>query len=315
MISPLEESALRQAIAAARAFEGATAPNPPVGAVILDAQGKVLVLGAHEKAGQAHAEILAIENAQKAGVWEQRHTLIVTLEPCNHTGRTPPCTDAILKSGFKRVIAGTRDPNPAVRGGGLGRLLSAGVETEIASGNIEAECRELIRSFSKWVNTGQPWVTVKRAFTAQGSMIPPSGQKTFTSEKSLELAHSLRKRADALWTTAATILADQPEFTVRRVQDHPAKKRWLVVMDRRKQLPREWVKAAQARGFEIVSNLELQEVLPFLGSKGCLEVLVEVGPTFSQVLIDSGLWDEQVNIRQGPENATEDSIEILHKTR
>lgn len=293
---PILEEAMRKAIQSAGEFTGATSPNPPVGAVVLSPAGEVLSIAAHEKVGQAHAEVRAIQLCKEAGHWEQRHTLVVTLEPCNHHGKTPPCTQLILESGFQRVVIGAQDPNPRVQGGGGDFLKKAG--THVVQGVLKKECEELIRAFSKWVTTGMPWITVKTAWTLNGSMLPPPGQKTFTSDASLKLAHVLRKRADAILTGSGTVLADQPQFTVRLVPDHLEKKRWLVVLDRRRRVPESWVKSAELKGFEVRSDLALSEALVFLGSRGCLEVLVEAGPALSAEILGKNLWDEHVMIRQ-----------------
>ncbi len=308
----LLENAMRMAINYAQQFVGATAPNPPVGAVALDAQGEILIGAGHAKAGSPHAEAKLLATAQELGLLEKIHTVVVTLEPCNHHGRTPPCTKALIAAGVKCVVVGTRDPNPKVKGGGVERLRKAG--TKVIEGVLQNECTELIRSFAHWSRTGRPYVTVKQAFTSAGSMIPPKGHTTFTSDLSLQLAHELRRRADALWTGSGTILVDNPAFTVRRVKDHPGKKRYLIIADRRGRIPAEWCKQAEARGFVIVTQKSsFEETLDFLGQKGVLEVLVEAGPTLSGAILKSGLWNEHVIIKQGGDQDTDghnDTVEI-----
>ncbi len=306
--SPFDR-AMELALNAAKQFAGNTAPNPPVGAILLDKKGKVLCGAGHEKAGLPHAEAKAISVAEKMGLLSEVHTLVVTLEPCNHTGRTPPCVDAILKSKIKQVVVGARDPNAKVAGGGIERLKKAGIE--VIEGVRKKECRELIRAFTKWSTTGLPWVTVKQAFTHDGSMIPPAGEKTFTSEDSLRFAHELRKRADAIWTGSGTVLADRPEFTVRHVKDFPGKRRILVLSDRRKQIPADWKKARESQGFSLWNVEDLLSGLKGLGERGVLEVLVEAGPKLSNAFLESGLWDEHVVIKQG--DGESDEIEIIEK--
>lgn len=305
------EKCMRQALAAAQVYEGATAPNPPVGAVILDAHGVVLAVGAHSRAGSPHAEIEALNRCREAGTLECAHTVVVTLEPCNHTGRTPPCTEALITAGIKRVVFGLRDANPGVRGGGIEKLRAAAIECH--GPVLEQECRDLLRAFLKWSTTGLPWVTVKTAWNASGSMIPSPGQKTFTSEASLKLAHELRKKADAVLTGSGTVLADQPEFTVRKIPDHPGKKRWLVVLDRRKRVSEEWIQKAQSRGFRVRTDLPLEEALGFLGSQGCLEVLVEAGPALSTAILATELWDEHIKIHVKP--GQEDEAVLLRRQK
>lgn len=299
---------MKMAINAASQFVGATAPNPPVGCIALDATGKVVLGAAHQRAGTAHAEAKVLELAAKLGKLSSIHTLVVTLEPCNHTGRTPPCTEAILKhKNIRRVVIGTRDPNPSVEGRGADRLRKAGLE--VVEGVLENECRFLIRAFAKWSEHKRPWVTVKTALDQNGSMIPPAGQKTFTSKASLILAHELRKRADAIWTGAGTVLADAPEFTVRWVPDHEDKKRRLVLSDRRARVPATWTKKAEQNGFTIHRAASLEEGLDFLGQQGVLEVLVEAGPSLREAWLASGLWDESVVITQGKDEA-DDLVEV-----
>ncbi len=306
------DSAMKMALNAAEQFVGATAPNPPVGAIALDKNGKVLLGAAHMRAGTAHAEAKLLELAGKLGKLASIHTLVVTLEPCNHQGRTPACTEAILKhKNIKRVVFGCKDPNPKVAGNGEKRLRDAGIE--VIPGVLENECRFLIRAFAKHSRTGHPYVTLKGAFTSEGSMIPPAGQKTFTSKASLVLAHELRKRSDALWTGSGTVLADNPEFTVRWLPDHPEKERYLVLSDRRRQVGPEWLAKAERNGFKIHFAESLEEGLDFLGKNGVLEVLVEAGPTLRHEWLESGLWDETVVIIQGKNN-DDDQVEIQFRS-
>lgn len=312
-------SALEAAIASARRFVGATAPNPPVGAAALDPHGEILSVQAHERAGTAHAEAKVLADLRERGLLDRLDTLVVTLEPCNHQGRVGPCTEAILKArslahqaggaGLRSVVFGTIDPNPRVAGQGAERLRQAGIQ--VREWDPAGECRELIRSFEHWITTGLPWVVVKTARTREGSMIPPAGQKTFTSPQSLRLAHELRRRADAIVTGSGTILADRPEFTVRHVPDHDfivkgLKKRKLVVLDRRGRTPPDWIRAAEARGFEVLIRTNYEEALIELGKLGVLEALIEAGPELSAFVLQSPLWpgqsplwNEHVLITQG----------------
>lgn len=294
------ENAMRVAIQAAEQFVGATAPNPPVGAAGLDKDGNLLLSAAHQRAGTAHAEARLLSDASERGLIDQIQTLVVTLEPCNHHGRTPPCTEAILKhKNIRRVVIGCLDPNPAVAGGGAERLRQAGVE--VVCGVLEKECQRLIAPFAKWAKIKRPYVLIKAAFTPDGSMIPPRGEKTFTSDPSLTLAHKMRKQSDAIWTGSGTVLADNPEFTVRRLPDHPGKNRMLVLSDRRRRVQKPWLEKARQNGFEIHFAESLAEGLDYLGKKGVLQVLVEAGPALRDAWLASGLWDESVVIQQGKE--------------
>lgn len=298
------ENAMRMAINAAEQFLGATAPNPPVGAIALDKNGKVLLGAGHQGAGLPHAEAKVLDMAERLGKLRAIETLVVTLEPCNHQGRTPPCTEAILRhKNIRRVVIGARDPNPIAQGGAE-VLRAKGIE--VIEGVLERECRALIRAFTKFVTKKVPYVTLKSAWR-NGTMIPPPGQKTFTSPEALNFAHRLRKRADAIWTGSGTVLTDSPELTVRHVPDHPAKKRVLVLSDRRRRVPQDWITRAEKNGFELLWAETLEEGLQELAKRGILEVLVEAGPTLLDALLKSGLWDEHVIISQ---DAEKESIKI-----
>lgn len=303
--------AMRMAINAAEQFLGNTAPNPPVGAIALDKSGKVLLGAGHQKAGMPHAEAKVLDLAGKLGKLAAIETLVVTLEPCNHEGRTPACTEAILKhKNIRRVVFGCRDPNHQVKGGGAERLRAAGVE--VVEGVLENECRFLIRAFAKKVRTGRPYVTLKAAFTEVGSMIPPAGQKTFTSPASLVFAHELRKRSDAIWTGSGTVLADTPELTVRHLPDHADRRRFLVLSDRRRRIPKDWLSREEKLGFRPHFADSFEEGLDFLGKSGVLEVLVEAGPALRNAWLESGLWDESVVITQV--NTDEDKVEVQFRS-
>ncbi len=299
-------SALDRALREAERFRGATAPNPPVGAAALDADGVLLGVAAHRQAGTAHAEASLLSELESANLAAKVHTLVVTLEPCNHHGRTPPCSEAILKHpGIRHIVYASPDSNPRVLGGGAVRLKENGREVTCWQNHepnspLTARAEALIAPFVKWSLTGRPWVTVKQALDAHGSMIPPDGRKTFTSEKSLHYAHELRKRADAILTGSGTILADQPHFTVRRVPDHPGKSRWLAVLDRRNRVPESYLAEARARGFQAGRFNDLEKSLKFLGSQGVHEVLVEAGPELTRSLLEGGFWDIHVVIQSLP---------------
>lgn len=306
--------AFRQALNAARAFEGATAPNPPVGCAVLDASGRVLAVAAHKKAGTGHAEALAIAECRANGFGEAIHTIVVTLEPCNHFGRTPPCSEAILSTPAKAVWIGAADPNPAVVGGGAERLRAAGLAVrriEDHDPDLAASAERLIAPFAKGMRTGLPWVTIKQALDADGSMIPPRGQKTFTAPSSLTLAHQLRRRADAVLTGSGTILTDAPEFTVRHVPDFADKGRQLAILDRRGRVSAGYLDAARARGFRVLTPNSLADALSQMAEAGALEVLVEAGPQLTESVLASPFWDEHVRItagRNGP-----DRVEVFSR--
>lgn len=307
-LSPSELLALTQALEMARDHRGATSPNPPVGAAALDQAGAILSVLPHEGAGLPHAEARVLSDCGRRGFSDRIHTLIVTLEPCNHQGRTPPCTEAILRSGARRVVFATHDPNPRVTGQGAERLRQAGIEV-LGPESLKslgpatpliAQARELIQAFSHWARTGMPWVTVKTAHAPDGSMIPPVGHKTFTSPPSLQLSHRLRRQADAILTGSGTVLADWPLFTVRHLPDHAASlRRRLLVLDRRRRVPDRYFEERQAQGLDARRHEGgFEEALRELGALGSLEVLVEAGPGLSDHVLRNGLWNSHVQIRQ-----------------
>ncbi|MBL7715441.1 MAG: bifunctional diaminohydroxyphosphoribosylaminopyrimidine deaminase/5-amino-6-(5-phosphoribosylamino)uracil reductase RibD [Bdellovibrionales bacterium] len=307
---------IEEALARAWEFVGATAPNPPVGAVAWDSEGRILGVSAHEKAGQSHAEAGLLQQIHHQGKTPQIHTLFVTLEPCNHTGKTPPCTKAIQDSRVPRVIYGVSDPNSLVKGGGGNALKESGVQvqtlSELGMKEEELKCRELIRPWAHRLVKGYPWVVVKQALDPSGSMIPPAGKKTFTSPESLHFAHRLRRQSDAILTGIGTVLADRPLFTVRHLQDHAAvrqgKPRILVVMDRHSRTPRDWIQKAQENGHDVWIRQELEKTLKELGEKGLNSILVEAGPTLTQAVLNSGFCGQHVVI-QAQNNGKPDLIQ------
>jgi diaminohydroxyphosphoribosylaminopyrimidine deaminase/5-amino-6-(5-phosphoribosylamino)uracil reductase len=211
-----EKKYMSLALELAQKGQGRTAPNPPVGAVVVK-EGQIVGKGYHPQAGMPHAEIYALEAAgdQAAGA-----DLYVTLEPCSHHGRTGPCTEAIKKAGIGRAFVGTRDPSPRVNGKGLAELESAGIETKC--GILESECKRLIAPFAKFVRTGIPYVILKAAMTLDGKIAAPSGDSRWiSSEKSREEVHRLRDRVDAIMVGAGTVLQDDPLLTTR----HPSEGR------------------------------------------------------------------------------------------
>lgn len=312
-------AAFAQALELASARIGATAPNPPVGCVLLDADGAVLAAAAHQAAGQSHAEALAIARSRANGTADRIHTIAVTLEPCTHTGRTPPCTEAVLTTPARQIWIGAPDPNPKAAGGAQ-MLASAGLSVRTIAGldapaakSLSADAERLIAPFAKRARAGVPWIIVKQALDRNGSMVPPPGQTTFTSEASLTLAHRLRREADAILTGSGTVLADDPAFTVRRVPDFPERRRQLVIMDRRGRVPARYIEAARARGFDVRIATDLPQVLDWLGGAGCLQVLVEAGITLTAAILDQALWDEHVLIRQNADGAS-DTVTMRRRT-
>lgn len=311
--------AFARALELARAYEGATAPNPPVGCVLLDAAGIELAYGAHRRAGTPHAEAMAIAAARQSGVVGKIHTAVVTLEPCTHHGRTPPCAEALLATPARHIWIACRDPNPKV-GSGVERLIAEGRRVRMLAdlphpdaSTLADDAERLIAPFCKHALTGLPFITVKQALSNAGSMIPPPGRKTFTAHSSLVLAHSLRRRADAILTGSGTALADDPHFTVRLVADHPDKQRLLVILDRRRRVSPDYLAAARRRGFVVHLEDDLHAALAMIGASGAMEVLVEGGPSLTRSVLETALWDELVLIEQAGDPGGTDRVTIRRR--
>ena len=205
-----DEGFMRQALALAREGLGLTNPNPLVGAVIVR-DGEIVGRGCHQRAGMEHAEILAL---RQAGERARGATLYVNLEPCCHTGRTAPCTRALIAASLNRVVAGIEDPNPLVAGRGVHELREAGIQVSV--GVLEGECRQLNEVFIKYISTGSPFVTAKVAMTLDGKIATRTGESRWiTGEAARQKAHQLRSQVDAILVGARTVQTDDPELTVR----------------------------------------------------------------------------------------------------
>ena len=221
----LDRSRLEHAARLALRGHGEAEPNPSVGCVIADASGRVVSEGRTDRVGGPHAEVVALRGAGKAA---RGGTAWVTLEPCNHHGRTPPCVDAMIDAGVARIVIGTRDPNP-VAAGGLDRLRAAGIEVVLRD-DVDS-VRRLHASFRHRIGTGRPWVVAKWAETADGDLVAPPGRpRTISSRASHRLVHRERGRVDAILTGIGTVLADDPRLDarVRRPRRRPIR----VVVDR-----------------------------------------------------------------------------------
>ena len=210
MACEFDQYYMNLALDLARKSEGQTNPNPLVGAVIVKS-GKVVAKGYHEKAGLPHAEAIALN---KAGTKARGADLYVNLEPCCHHGRTPPCTEAIISAGIKRVILGIRDPNRLVNGRGIRFLRKQGVEVVI--GVLRRDCHKINEHFIKYITTGRPWVILKSAVSLDGKIATRTGDsKWITGSKARAYAHRLRSRVDAILVGAETVRMDDPQLTVR----------------------------------------------------------------------------------------------------
>ena len=223
------ESWMEAALAEARKGLGGTAPNPPVGAVVVK-QGRIIASGYHRKAGGPHAEIHALRNA---GADAKNATLAVTLEPCSTRGRTGACTDAILEAGIRKVIVGCVDPNPAHAGRGIDILRAAGVE--VIRDVREADCQELIRAFARVQQTGLPYVTLKMACTLDGRIADAKGNsKWITGPESRERVQQLRRECDALLVGTGTVIRDDPSLMPR---PQKGRKPIRIIPDRQGRIP------------------------------------------------------------------------------
>lgn len=207
-------------------------PNPMVGAVVLDAQGLIVGRGTHMRCGGPHAEVAALH---EAGERASGGTLVVTLEPCTHHGRTPPCIDAVLAAGISRVVVGSRDPNPCVDGKGIGTLRAAGLE--VIDGVEKESCEHLNRRFGHWMRRGVPFVTLKMALTLDGKIAARGGRSRWiTSESSRKAGYALREEYDAILVGIGTVLADDPRLR-RHLGLNPNPHLVRIVLDSELKLP------------------------------------------------------------------------------
>ncbi len=304
-----------RAIALARKGIGWCSPNPPVGAVLVK-DGAVIGEGFHAKAGGPHAEVVAIASATNDC---SDATLYVTLEPCNHHGRTPPCTEAILSAGISEVIVAVRDPNPTVRGGGIDTLRSHGVVVQ--SGVLENEATELIRAFAFHAATQRPYVFAKFAASLDGKVATHTGESQWiTGKASRERVHELRHAVDAILVGVDTVIADDPLLTARRSE--PSNNPQPIVLDSRGRIglssklvqhaPENTLIVVTTDAMSLKTEVELKtrgcmvwrmptdtkgrvsilHLLSTLGEQGIQSLLVEGGPTVLGSFFDDNLVNE-----------------------
>lgn len=325
---------MQRAVREARKGLGRTSPNPCVGAVVVK-DNRLIATGFHHKAGTPHAEVHALLAAGKKA---RGATIYVTLEPCNHTGRTPPCTEAILAGGIKRVVVGMLDPNPLVAGGGCKFLAAQGIE--VSQGVLADECLGLNRPFLKHVTTGLPWVIMKAGMSLDGKLALPSGQCAWlTNEQSRRQVHRLRDRVDAILVGCNTALCDDPALTTR-LPGRRGKDPLRVILDTTLRLPPTakvlqqsslaptWIfcgaKADAGRAAALVEagavlkevrqnaagQLDLGAVLCELGRAQITTLLVEGGSRVHGAFLRSKLVDE-VNIFVAPIFIGADGVPLL----
>ena len=315
MINLLEEKKtwvpwMRRAIQLALLAEGRTSPNPLVGAIVLDSSGRLVGEGFHTGAGNPHAEIEALVQAGEKSI---NGTIVVTLEPCCHHGLTPPCTEALIKAGLKRVVVGMIDPDPRVSGDGISRLKDSGLE--VIEGVLKQECEGINREFSFRVRHGRPWGVLKWAMSLDGRIGLPNGcSKWITNKSARDSVHKIRSKCDAVIVGGGTLRADDPLLTSRgKSNSEPLR----VVFSRSLDLPKAanlWdtkvAKTIIAYGPEAneaffsdlpdgpeklsLNSNDPSELLTYLGEKGCNKVLWECGPLLATSAIKANCVQELV---------------------
>lgn len=305
----LDHAMMAHALRLAERGAYTTKPNPMVGSVVVR-DGEIVGEGFHERAGGPHAEVFAL---REAGDRARGATAYVTLEPCAHTGRTAPCADSLIEAGVVRVVAAMRDPFPKVDGAGFEKLRAAGIEVQ--AGLMEAQARELNRGFLSRVERGRPWLRVKLATSLDGRTALASGDSKWISGDASRLdVQRWRARASALMTGAGTVLADDPQLTVRLGDDTPFVAPLRVVLDpglatihrghvREGDAPTLYIHAPDARVPKSCDaqmavapvregRFDLDAVLRLLGERGVNEVQLEAGATLAGAFLAAGLVDE-----------------------
>ncbi len=274
-----DTTAMRAAIAAAAGVRARTSPNPWVGAVIVSADGAIVAVGATEPPGGRHAEIVALDTAGHAAAGA---TLVCTLEPCSHHGRTPPCTDAIIAAGIRRVVVGVTDPDVRVAGAGIDALRQAGIDVEV--GILADEVEAQLAAYLHHRRTGRPYVICKLAMSADGGIAAADGTSQWiTGESARRDAHRLRAESDAILVGAGTVRADDPALTVRHVDgDDPLR----IVLgsappDAKVHPCLEWTD-------------DLVDLLDELGGRGIVQLMVEGGAGVVGSFHAAGLVDRYV---------------------
>lgn len=309
MFYPFDEQHMARALQLAERGLTTTMPNPRVGCVIANEE-EVISEGWHERAGEPHAEVHALRNA---GTRAQGATAYVTLEPCSHFGRTPPCCDALVRAGVRRVVAAMQDPNPNVAGRGFERLRAAGIE--VAVGLLEARARTLNEGFVSRMERGRPWLRIKSAASLDGRTALANGQSQWiTSDEARADAQLWRARSCAILTGIGTVLADNPRLTVRGI--HRVGQPLRVIVDSQLRTPLQAsvldeghaliatavsdearFEAYRQLGVEVISlpdhqgKVDLTRLMMELGARGLNEVLTEAGAELNGALIASECAD------------------------
>jgi diaminohydroxyphosphoribosylaminopyrimidine deaminase/5-amino-6-(5-phosphoribosylamino)uracil reductase len=312
-MKPTHEYYMKMAISYALRGTGTTLSNPLVGCILVK-NNRIIGKGYHKVFGQDHAEVIAL---REAGSESRGATAYVTLEPCSHHGKTPPCAPRLVNAGVERVVIGSMDPNPLVSGKGMEILQKGGVDviTDVLAG----ECRWINRGFFTRMNSGRPWITVKAAIGYDGKMCLPHGEsKWITTSRSRRIAHLMRAENDAIMVGKGTALSDDPQLTVRT---SPGTSPLKIVLDKDLTIPTgcrifdkgktlvytseypdtsESARALYPENVQLVSSkkdaegLLLHEVMKDLGSRGINRLLVEGGPATISSLFREDLVDEVV---------------------
>ncbi len=303
---------MRRALRLAEKGRGRTSPNPMVGAVLVK-DGRVVGEGYHRRAGEAHAEIVALQRAAEEA---RGATLYLNLEPCSHFGKTPPCAPALIEAGIKRVVVGMEDPNPMVKGRGLEMLRTAGLEVVV--GALEEDCKRLNEAFFKYIQNREPFVILKVAATLDGKIATPDGEsKWITGEKSRRFVHHLRNEVDGLLVGIGTILRDDPLLTTRvRAGRDPIR----IILDSHLRIPekakvietnpektilatseqasKERVESFEKNGVRVLildtfeEKINLKSLLKKLGEMEVMSLLVEGGSEINGSFLTLGLFDK-----------------------
>ena len=278
------------ALECARKAWGCTNPNPMVGAVIVRGN-ELLATGYHHKAGEAHAEVDALRNASASGRDVRGATIYVTLEPCCTCGRTPACTDAIIKAGLAKVVIGCLDPNPRHAGRGVEVLRNAGIEVEY--GVEEEKCIELNAPFFTWITTGKPFVMLKMASTLDGKSAAQNGDSFWiTGESARSRVQELRRLADAIMVGAETVRHDHPRLNVREPDNWAKQPKVIVASNTFTQVELEqYFPGRNARVVRPVSANDWDELLGELGKEGIMALLIEGGSELAASAVSANAVD------------------------
>ena len=277
-----QETLMRRAVSAAATARLRARPNPWVGAVLVCADGSMFD-GATSPVGGPHAEINAISAAQAAGASSVGATLYCTLEPCNHTGRTGPCTEAIIGAGITHVVVGIEDPDARVAGSGIDRLRAGGVTVDV--GVCADEITEQLAPYVHHRRTGRPYVVLKMACTLDGKTTAPNDQRWITGDDARTSVHRLRAESDVIIVGAGTVRTDDPELTTRHVEG-PSPRR--IVLTTSTVPPHARVQPCETWSGDVTA------LLSALGSDGVLQVMVEGGPTVAEAFHRAQLIDRYV---------------------